>query len=266
MALGEAITNIAAARVRGLESVRLSANWMAAAGAPGEDQALHEAVTALALELCPELGIAIPVGKDSLSMQTRWEAEGETRAVTSPLSLVVSAFAPVEDGTRTLTPELQLDEGATRLVLLDLGFGANRLGASSLAQAYGQLGHEVPDLADPARLKAFFALVQRWAAAGKCLPITTAATGASGPRRWRWPSRLGRASTSPCLRRTPWARSLAKSSAPCCRCGRTRCRGPRRGRSGGAGAGFPGAWPHHRGGAAGGARQRWGCALRALPG
>ena len=169
MALGEAITNIAAARVRGLESVRLSANWMAAAGAPGEDQALHEAVTALALELCPELGIAIPVGKDSLSMQTRWEAEGETRAVTSPLSLVVSAFAPVEDGTRTLTPELQLDEGATRLVLLDLGFGANRLGASSLAQAYGQLGHEVPDLADPARLKAFFALVQRWAAAGEVL-------------------------------------------------------------------------------------------------
>ena len=126
-------------------------------------------MTALALELCPELGIAIPVGKDSLSMQTRWEAEGETRAVTSPLSLVVSAFAPVEDGTRTLTPELQLDEGATRLVLLDLGFGANRLGASSLAQAYGQLGHEVPDLADPARLKAFFALVQRWAAAGEVL-------------------------------------------------------------------------------------------------
>jgi phosphoribosylformylglycinamidine synthase len=109
------------------------------------------------------------VGKDSLSMQTRWEAKGEARAVTSPLSLVISAFAPVEDGSRTLTPELQLGEGATTLVLLDLGFGANRLGASSLAQAYGQLGHEVPDLADPARLKGLFTLVQRWGASGELL-------------------------------------------------------------------------------------------------
>ncbi len=169
MALGEALTNLAAAPVPSLEAVRLSANWMAAAGAPGEDQALHEAVQALAVELCPALGIAIPVGKDSLSMQTRWDEEGVARSVTSPLSLVITAFAPVSDGSATLTPALQGPNAPTVLVLLDLGFGANRLGASSLAQAFGQLGHEAPDLDDPARMQSFFTLVQRWAEAGQVL-------------------------------------------------------------------------------------------------
>jgi phosphoribosylformylglycinamidine synthase len=156
MAVAEAITNIAAARIASLASVKLSANWMAAAGYPGEDAALYDTVRAVALELCPALGVSIPVGKDSLSMQTRWQG----KEIVSPLSLVVSAFAPVEDARHTLTPQLRTDAGDTELLLVDLGCGRNRLGGSILAQAYGMLGDTCPDVDDPALLKSFFAAIQ----------------------------------------------------------------------------------------------------------
>ncbi len=160
MAVGEAVTNIAAARIRRLGDVRLSANWMAAAGHPGEDAALYDTVRAVGEELCPALGIAIPVGKDSLSMKTVWEEDGERREVTAPLSLIVSAFAPVVDVRRTLTPLLRLDLGETDLVLVDLGKGRNRLGGSALAQVHGAIGRHPPDLDDPRALRAFFETVQ----------------------------------------------------------------------------------------------------------
>jgi phosphoribosylformylglycinamidine synthase len=160
MAVGEAITNIAAAPVRELSAMKLSANWMAAAGHAGEDAALFDTVRAVALDLCPRLGISIPVGKDSLSMKTAWTDGGEPKEVTAPLSLIVSAFAPVEDVRRTLTPQLRTDCGETDLVLIDLGMGRNRLGGSALAQVHGELGNEAPDLDQPEMLKRFFAAVQ----------------------------------------------------------------------------------------------------------
>ncbi len=159
MAIGEALTNIAAARIQKLPDVKLSANWMAAAGHPGEDAGLYDAVTAAAA-LCPELGIAIPVGKDSLSMKTVWRDGEEARAVTAPLSLIVSAFAPVMDVRRTLTPQLRTDCGETDLILIDLARGKDRLGGSALAQVYKQVGNEAPDVDDPRVLKLFFAMVQ----------------------------------------------------------------------------------------------------------
>ncbi|MDX1654076.1 MAG: phosphoribosylformylglycinamidine synthase [Candidatus Competibacteraceae bacterium] len=163
MAVGEAITNIAAARIHRLADIRLSANWMAAAGHPGEDAALFDTVRAVGMELCPALGLAIPVGKDSLSMKTVWNQDGETRSVTAPLSLIVSAFAPVSDSRATLTPQLRLDRGESDLILIDLGRGANRLGGSALAQVLGQLGDAPPDLDDPEDLKRFFAAIQELA-------------------------------------------------------------------------------------------------------
>ena len=120
---------------------------MAAAGHPGEDAGLFEAVQAVGMELCPALGVAIPVGKDSMSMKTLWEDDrGQQREMTAPLSLIVSAFAPVRDAGRTLTPRLRTDLGDTDLILIDLGEGRNRLGASCLAQVYGQVGNQAPDL------------------------------------------------------------------------------------------------------------------------
>jgi len=160
MAVGEAITNIAAAPIADIGDVKLSANWMAAAGHPGEDAALYDAVRAVALALCPELGVSIPVGKDSLSMKTAWEENGARREVTAPLSLIVSAFAPVPDVRGTLTPQPRTDAGASALLLVDLGGGRRRMGGSALAQAYGQIGNTAPDV-DAARLKAFFRVVQR---------------------------------------------------------------------------------------------------------
>ncbi len=157
MAVGEAITNLAAADIADLGQVRLSANWMAAAGHPGEDARLYETVRAVGMELCPALGIAIPVGKDSMSMKTVWSGPEGQRAMTAPLSLIVSAFAPVGDVRRTLTPQLRTDQGETDLILIDLGAGRNRLGGSCLAQVYGQLGDAAPDLDDPERLKDLFA-------------------------------------------------------------------------------------------------------------
>ncbi len=165
MAVGEALTNLAAARVEKLGDVKLSANWMAAAGTPGEDARLYDAVKAVGAELCPALGIAIPVGKDSMSMRTVW---GD-KSVTSPVSLVVSAFAPVSDVTKTLTPELQLEVGPTELLLLDVSNGKARLGGSALAQVFNGLGDEAPDVDSPEVLKAFFELVQTLNAEGKLL-------------------------------------------------------------------------------------------------
>ena len=169
MAVGEAITNIAAARINRLSDMVLSANWMAPAGHPGEDAGLYDAVKAVGEELCPRLGIAIPVGKDSMSMKTVWEEEGETRSVTAPLSLIVSAFAPVENAAMTLTPQLQTDKGDTDLILIDLGKGKNRLGASCLTQVYKALGHHCADLDDPESIKHFFAVIQQLNQQGRLL-------------------------------------------------------------------------------------------------
>ena len=171
MAVGEAITNIAAADIATLGDVKLSANWMCAAGHPGEDATLFDTVRAVGMELCPALGVSIPVGKDSMSMRTTWrdERSGEDKAVTAPLSLVVSAFAPVRDVRRTLTPQLRSDAGDTELVLIDLGGGRNRLGGSALAQVHAQLGNAAPDVDDPAKLKAFFGAIRALDAAGLVL-------------------------------------------------------------------------------------------------
>ena len=156
LAVAEAITNIAAAPVAWLSDVKLSANWMAACGWPGEDAALYAAVRAVGRELCPALGLTIPVGKDSLSMTTVWE----NKTVTSPLSLMVTAVAPLSDVRDCLTPELRSDVGETELWLVDLGRGKNRLGASSLAQAYSMLGNVAPDLDEPQLLQRFFDAIQ----------------------------------------------------------------------------------------------------------
>jgi len=171
MAVGEAITNIAAAAIAKLGDVKLSANWMCAAGHPGEDAALFDTVRAVGMELCPALGVAIPVGKDSMSMKTTWrDAKAEQdKSVTAPLSLVISAFSPVSDARRTLTPQLATDEGQTDLILIDLGAGKNRLGGSALAQVYAQLGDVSPDLDDPAKLRNFFSVIQALNAEGKLL-------------------------------------------------------------------------------------------------
>jgi phosphoribosylformylglycinamidine synthase len=147
MAVAEAITNLLAAPIE-LSRVKLSANWMAACGEEGEDAALYETVRAVGMELCPALGISIPVGKDSLSMRTQWQVGADRKKVTSPVSLIVSAFATVDDVRGTLTPQLQA-EGDTTLVLVDLGKGRHRMAGSILAQALGQTGDEVPDLDDP---------------------------------------------------------------------------------------------------------------------
>ncbi|MCZ6657160.1 MAG: phosphoribosylformylglycinamidine synthase [Gammaproteobacteria bacterium] len=151
MAVAEALTNVVAADIESLERVVLSANWMAAAGDNQEEQALYDAVRAVGMELCPQLGIAIPVGKDSLSMRTRWQDDGREKQVTAPLTLIVSAFAPVLDARKTLTPVLKADD--SRLLLIDLSGGKNRLGGSTLAQVYGQLGDSCPDIDDVAALR-----------------------------------------------------------------------------------------------------------------
>jgi len=170
MAIGEALTNLAAARIDTLKNVKLSANWMAAAGFPGEDAALFDAVKAVGMELCPELGIAIPVGKDSLSMKTVWREREDEKVMTAPLSLIITAFAPVIDVEKTLTPQLRgLQDEDSLLILVDLGAGLNRLGGSVLAQVYKQLGNQCPDLDSPVLLKAFFDVIQALNHQGKLL-------------------------------------------------------------------------------------------------
>lgn len=161
MAIGEAITNIAAASIEKLGDVKLSANWMAACGHAGEDAILYDTVKAVGMELCPKLEIAIPVGKDSLSMKTVWQERDETKSVTSPLSLVITAFSPVTDAAKTCTPELKTNVGDTDLIYIDLGKGYNRLAASALAQVYSQVGHYAPDLDEADDLKNFFSAIQQ---------------------------------------------------------------------------------------------------------
>lgn len=160
MAIGETVTNMASARIEELKDIKLSANWMCAAGHPGEDEKLYDTVKAVGMELCPELGITIPVGKDSMSMRTVWNDDGEDKSVTAPMSLVISGFAPVTDTRKTLTPQLRTDKGDTDLILLDLGNGQNRIGLSALAQVYNEVGQSVPDIEQPEQLAAFFAAIQ----------------------------------------------------------------------------------------------------------
>jgi phosphoribosylformylglycinamidine synthase len=160
MSVGEAVTNIAAANIEKLSNIKMSANWMCAAGHPGEDEKLYQTVKAIGMELCPELDITIPVGKDSMSMKTAWNENGVDKSVTAPLSLVITAFSPVIDASKTLTPELKTTDEATDLILIDLGNGQNRLGASCLAQVYGKVGKTSADLDDAEDLAAFFAVIQ----------------------------------------------------------------------------------------------------------
>src|SRR5207244_833057 len=150
-------------------NVKLSANWMCAAGHPGEDAALYDTVHAVAMELCPELGVSIPVGKDSMSMKVTWQQGRETREVISPVSLIVSAFAPCLDARKTLTPQLRATADDSVLLLVDLGSGRNRLGGSALAQVYGGLGAEAPDIDEPGKLKACFSALQALNESGKLL-------------------------------------------------------------------------------------------------
>ncbi|NMF87633.1 phosphoribosylformylglycinamidine synthase [Aromatoleum petrolei] len=161
MAVGEAITNIAAADISDLGQVKLSANWMAAAGHRGEDAKLYDTVSAVS-QFCQAAGLSIPVGKDSLSMKTAWSEEGRDKQVVAPLSLIVTSFAPVEDIRRTLTPQLQFPEGVeTELMLIDLGNDRNRLGGSALAQVFGSVGEHAPDV-DAAQLAKFFEVIQQF--------------------------------------------------------------------------------------------------------
>lgn len=160
LAIAEAITNIAPAMIGDMDRIKLSANWMAANGHPGEDAGLYEAVKTLGMEVCPELSITVPVGKDSMSMKTTWEENGEKRTVTAPMSLIISAFARCEDIRKTLTPQLRTDKGNTVLIYVDLGERQNRLGGSCLAQVYRQLGSKPANLDNPIRLKGLFDAVQ----------------------------------------------------------------------------------------------------------
>ncbi len=167
MTITEALTNIAAAPISSLKDIVLSANWMAACGRPGQDAALYDAVRTVGDEFCPALGIAVPVGKDSLSMHSHWQEGDEHKQVTAPLSLIISAFARVEDINRCLTPQLQKGIDST-LLLIDLGRGANRLGGSALAQVYQELGESAPDV-DAEDVKTFFNAIQKLNGTGALL-------------------------------------------------------------------------------------------------
>jgi phosphoribosylformylglycinamidine synthase len=169
LAVGEALTNLAATQIGSLKRVKLSANWMSAAGHPGEDAGLYEAVRAVGEELCPALGLTIPVGKDSMSMKTRWQQGDEQREMTSPLSLVISAFARVEDVRRTVTPQLQLESADNALLLIDLGAGNQALGGTALAQVYSQLGDRPADVRSAEQLAGFFNAMQALVAQQKLL-------------------------------------------------------------------------------------------------
>ena len=169
LAVAESLTNIAATNIGDIKRIKLSANWMSAAGHKGEDAGLYAAVKAVGEELCPQLGLTIPVGKDSMSMKTTWQENGEQKSVTSPLSLIISAFARVEDVRKTVTPQLRTDKGQSRLLLVDLGEGNNRLGATALAQVYAQLGDKPADVINADTLKNFFNAMQDLVAQEKLL-------------------------------------------------------------------------------------------------
>jgi phosphoribosylformylglycinamidine synthase len=161
MAIGEAITNISAARIGDIKDIKLSANWMCAAGSAGEDEKLYRTVEAVGMDLCPKLGITVPVGKDSMSMRTAWQRDGEDKSVTAPLSLIITGFSPVLDVRKTLTPQLRTDQGDSQLLLLDLAAGANRMGGSILAQVFSEFGEVAPDVDDADVLKGFFNAMQQ---------------------------------------------------------------------------------------------------------
>ncbi len=168
LAIGEALTNIAGSAVGKLANIKLSANWMCACGEDGEDANLFRTVQAVGMELCPALGIAIPVGKDSLSMRTVWQTSGgDDEKMIAPLSLVISAFSTVTDVRKTVTPDLK--SGDSSLILVDLGLGRNRLAGSAFAQVYNQVGNECPDLDDPEMMVAFFGAIQELIEEGKLL-------------------------------------------------------------------------------------------------
>lgn len=159
LAVAESLTNIAGANIGDIKRIKLSANWMSASNHPGEDAGLYAAVKAIGEELCPELGLTIPVGKDSMSMKTAWQENGEDKAVTSPLSLVITAFGAVKDVRKTITPQLRHMDGGS-LMLIDLGNKQNRMGGSCLAQVYGKLGQTTPDVDSAKQLKSFYLLMQ----------------------------------------------------------------------------------------------------------
>lgn len=160
LAVAESLTNIAGSDIGDLNRIKLSANWMSPAGHPGEDAGLYEAVKAIGEELCPALGLTIPVGKDSMSMKTKWDENGAEKSVTSPMSLIITAFGVVDDIRKTVTPQLRIDLGDTRIVVIDLSKGKKRLGGSCLAQVYKKLGSETPDVDCPETLKGFFNAMQ----------------------------------------------------------------------------------------------------------
>jgi phosphoribosylformylglycinamidine synthase len=167
MAIGEAITNLASADIAKLTDIKLSANWMAATGHGAEDEKLFDSVKAVGEDFCPALGLTIPVGKDSLSMRTKWQDGREDKSVTSPVSVIMTGFSPVKNAGKTLTPQLNLT-GETDLILINIGGEESRLGGSSLAQAYNQLGDTTPDAGAPA-LKEFFTKLNELKKAGKIL-------------------------------------------------------------------------------------------------
>ncbi|HCJ78216.1 MAG TPA: phosphoribosylformylglycinamidine synthase, partial [Gammaproteobacteria bacterium] len=160
MTIGEALTNMLGGYVEDIHHISLSANWMSASGHPGEDAKLFAAVKSVGMDLCPELGLTVPVGKDSMSMRSSWVENGEDKAVTAPLSLIITAFAKTPDARLQITPLLNTDE-ASELWLIDLGFGQNRMGGSCLAQVYNQVGDVAPNLDDSAVFKSFFTVINQ---------------------------------------------------------------------------------------------------------
>lgn len=169
LAIAESITNIAATPIAKLSDIKLSANWMCAAGHKGEDEKLYRTVETIGMELCPALGITIPVGKDSMSMRTAWEDNGQSKAVTSPMSVVITAFAPVTDVRKTVDPQLQTNQGDSALLYVDLGNSQARTGGSILAQVYNEMGDKPADVDSAEQLKAFFDGVQAGLAAEQVL-------------------------------------------------------------------------------------------------
>ncbi|HEZ2318501.1 TPA: phosphoribosylformylglycinamidine synthase [Neisseria meningitidis] len=167
MCIGEAITNIAAVNIGDIGNIKLSANWMAACGNEGEDEKLYRTVEAVS-KACQALDLSIPVGKDSLSMKTVWQDGADKKSVVSPLSLIISAFAPVEDVRKTVTPELKNVEDSV-LLFIDLGFGKARMGGSAFGQVYNNMSGDAPDLDDTSRLKAFYNVIQQLVAEDKLL-------------------------------------------------------------------------------------------------
>ena len=160
MSVGEALTNLLSAYIEDISHINLSANWMCASGFPGEDAKLYEAVKAIGMELCPKLGLTIPVGKDSMSMKSTWDENGDEKSVTAPLSLIISAFSKIPDARIQATPLLNTKVDS-ELFLIDLGLGKNRMGGSCLAQVYNQVGRTSPDLDDPTLFAKFFSLINR---------------------------------------------------------------------------------------------------------